>query len=230
MHRDLWIGSGALQWSAHRAVIQARGNGTITWVPGLRLVLRGLRYETCPCSCHDVTADRLRWGRRRGRRRDRYRPPRCSRNPQPTGLLVGVETDEALLESFRSGFSRQFPLVPRKKLISQPVRAHPLPARPSQPPIAGSSEPTHDVVKYDGRAPDIAPSRGVRCRLLFEPELALVVDDSDLISPVRRTQLIARSRSSYRPGDSPRLASCSTTAPGRRVNGRSVLWRCRAGR
>ena len=96
-------------------------------------------------------------------------PPAGVPEISATGLLVGVETDEALLESFRSGFSRQFPLSPAEEAD--------LTASPGAPTASEAFTTTytqetsvdeHDVVKYDGRHLYIAPSRGMRCCFLWK--------------------------------------------------------------
>lgn len=101
-----------------------------------------------------------------------------------TGLLVVAETDEVLLESFRSGFSRELTLLaPEEADLAVAPGA---PAESEAFTTTYTQEASideHDVVKYDGRHLYIAPSRGMDCCFLFEPELALVVDDSDLIPP-----------------------------------------------
>jgi uncharacterized secreted protein with C-terminal beta-propeller domain len=113
-------------------------------------------------------------------------PPVAAPGITATGLLVTVETGEALLESIRAGF--------RRELISSAEEAD-LAVAPGAPALSDAFSATytqeasvdeHDVVKYDGRHLYIAPTRGMRCCFLFEPELALV-GDADLIPPAPDT-------------------------------------------
>jgi uncharacterized secreted protein with C-terminal beta-propeller domain len=106
--------------------------------------------------------------------------PIAEPEPPASGLLVPVTSDSQLLDSVRSGFEQE---ISRAADVAVDLEGGPAPAASggafTTTYTLETSVDEHDIVKYDGRHLYIAPSRGMYCCFIVEPELS----DPDITAP-----------------------------------------------